>query len=141
MSKEYYCHSCGHHLGLIPDPPTGKLVSTPYQYDKHIKHTIPADCYSIQSCFSDGSTSEYADHIVNAMLEGAVEVDEQGRINIVWCAGRQTGFRYVNGHLSKPVDAVKVVLTSSTGEVHAFPESSTSFINGTCGRCGSGLVR
>jgi len=93
MARTYCCHRCAKQLGLLNDPPTGKVVQTQYQYDKHRKHTIADSIYSIQSIFSDPTTSTYADHIVNTMFERAVEIDDFGRKNIIWCAGRHTGFR------------------------------------------------
>lgn len=140
MVKEYYCHRCGDQLGLIPQPLAGKVVRSTYQYEKYHKHTVPDSHYSIQSVFSDPSTAAYATYVVNAELEGAVEVDEQRRRNIVWAAGHQTGFRYECGRLIRPTDAVKVVLSSSTGLVHAYPENSTSFSTGVCAQCGGPIV-
>lgn len=133
---QYYCHECADTLRLLPNPPGGKVVRTPYQYGKHLKHTAPNSTYSIQSIFSDSSTSAYANYLVNAMLAGAVEIDEQGRKNIIWCAGRETGFQYQSGKLVRPSDAVKVVLPINTDKVHAFPENSTSFSTAICCQCG-----
>lgn len=140
MAKQYYCHSCADKLNLIPDPPQDKIVKTPYQYDKHRKHTVLDSDYSVQSIFSHPSTSAYADHLVSAMLNGAVEIDNYGRTNIIWCAGKETGFRYHSGHLIQPSNAVKVVLSTSTGSVHAFPENSTTFNEATCQQCGNMIV-
>ena len=140
MPKRYYCHRCAKQLELINDPPTGKVVQTQYQYNKHRKHTVADSTQAIQSIFSDPSTSTYADHIVNTMLEGAVEIDDFGRKNIIWCAGRHTGFRYESGKLIQPSDAVKVVLSSDTNLVHAFPENSTAFNTETCSECGNLIV-
>ncbi len=123
MARKYYCHTCGSKLGLIRDPPHGKIIRTAQQYTSHLKHTVPDSRFSIQSVFADPSTSAYAGHLVSAMLAGAVEVDEQGRTNIIFAAGRQTGFRYEFGQLIQPSDAVKVVQSSNSGLVHAFPEN------------------
>ena len=140
ITNKYYCHSCANKLSLIPDPPRDKIVKTQYQYKKHMKHTIPDSTYPIQSIFSHPSTAVYADHLVNTMLNGAVEIDNYGRTNIIWCAGKKTGFRYRSGQLVQPSDAVKVVLSTSTSSVHAFPENSTSFNKETCQHCGNLIV-
>lgn len=137
---QYYCHECADKLSLIPNPPSGKVVRTSYQYEKHLKHTVPNPTYSIQSIFSDPSTSVYANHLVNTILAGAVEIDDQGRRNIIWCAGMETGFHYQSGKLIQPSDAVKVVLSLDTDKVHAFPENSTSFSTATCCHCGELIV-
>jgi hypothetical protein len=138
--SKYYCHACANKYGLIPDPPAGKVVRTLYQYRKHQKHTSPDPTYPIQSVFSDSSTSVYAGYIVNALHNGAVEVDDDGRRDIIWCAGRYTGFRYELGILVQPNDAVKIVLSSDTGLVHAFPENSTNFNTRFCEYCGKTVV-
>jgi hypothetical protein len=138
--KQYYCHKCGKQKGLIEDPQPGKKVQSNYQYNKYKKHTVVDSSYPIQSIFSDPSTSVYADYIVNTMLEGAVEIDESGHKNLIWCAGRHTGFRYESGNVIRPTDAVKVVLSSATSAVHAFPENSTSFNAGRCIQCGNPII-
>ncbi len=138
---KYFCHRCSRQLGLIPDPPAGKKVSSAKQYEKHHKHTVLEGRYPIQSVFSDPSTSAYAGHLVDAMIEGAVEVDDLGRKNIVWVAGRETGFRFEYGRLIQPSAAVTVVQSSNAGLIHAYPENSTSFSAGVCEQCGQAIVR
>ena len=137
---QYYCHKCADQLSLIPNLPSGKVVRTPYQYEKFRKHSVPDSTYSLQSVFSDSSTAAYADHLVNTMLAGAVEIDDQNRTNIILCAGKETGFRYQDGKLVQPSDAVKVVLSSDSDKVHTFPENSTSFSTATCCQCGELIV-
>lgn len=138
--KTYYCHQCAKLKGLINDPPIGKKVRSQYQYDKHEKHTKIDSSYRLQSIFSDTSTSIYADYIVSAMTEGAVEIDDLGRKNVIWCAGKDNGFRVESGDIVRPTDAVKVVLSSVSSSVHAYPENSTSFNTGKCAECGRSIV-
>jgi len=138
--KIYFCHNCAEQRGFIEHLPIGKVIKTPYQYSKYRKHTELDSDYSIQSVFSDPSTSVYADYIVNAMLEGAVEIDELGRKNIIWCAGKPTGFQYKAGHIIRPTDAVKVVLSSAEHSIHIFPDNSTCFNTGVCHECGNPIV-
>jgi hypothetical protein len=78
--------------------------------------------------------------MVSAMMEGAVEIDEMGRKNLIWCAGKDTGFRVKAGKIVRPTDAVKVVLSSISSSVHAYPENSTSFNDGNCAECGKPIV-
>jgi hypothetical protein len=138
--KTYYCHQCAKQKGLIEDPPAGKKVRSQYQYDKHEKHTQIDSSYRLQSIFSDPSTFVYADYMVSTMMEGAVEIDDFGRKNLIWCAGKQTGFRVEAGNMIRPTDAVKVVLSSASSSVHAYPENSTSFDAGKCAECGKPIV-
>jgi hypothetical protein len=138
--KTYYCHQCAKQKGLIEDPPTGKKVNSLYQYDKYEKHTQIDSSYRLQSIFSDTSTSVYADYMVSAMMEGAVEIDDLGRKNLIWCAGKHNGFRVEAGNIVRPTDAVKVVLSSVSSSVHAYPENSTSFNAGKYAECGRPIV-
>jgi hypothetical protein len=145
MIKKYYCHSCAKQQGLIDYPSIGKSIQTKYQWDKYEKHTEIISSYQLQSIFSVHSTSVYADYVVNSLMEGAVEIEERGprkkdRKNIIWCAGKHTGFRYEAGVMIRPTDAVKVVLSSATSSIHAFPENSANFSTATCCECGNLIV-
>jgi len=90
----------------------GKKLGSVEQYGSHYKHTVPESRFPIQPVFSDPSTSAYGDHLVNAILAGAVEIDDLGRTNIIWAAGRETDCGNEFGHLIQPADAMKVVLSS-----------------------------
>lgn len=87
------------------------------------------------------STQAYERYIVTILAAGAVEVDDRGRINVIWVAGRTVGFQFNWGQLmSPPQDAVKVVLSSDTGLVHAFPAHSTTSTGAQCADCGRAVV-
>ena len=136
----HLCHPCAAAEGYLASIQTGSLLQSPYQLDNFIKHTVPDPKYPWQSVFASPSTQAYAGYVVNSALSGSVEVDDRGRTNIVWVAGHLTGFQYANGQLMYPQDAVKVVLSTSTAQIHAYPQSSTQFSTGRCGNCGSWAV-
>jgi len=134
----YYCHPCAMRLGFVQDVYTSDPLQSEYQLDKFIKHTVPLS-HPFASVFNSTSTGDYAAYVVDAAASGAVEFDAQGRRNLIWIAGRPTGFRFQNGVLVGPTDGVKVVLSSEATRVHAFPVSSTSLETHICASCG-GLV-
>ena len=136
----HYCHPCAAEERRLRKPPDGDLIGTTYQLEKYIKHTAPDPKYPVQSVFSTPSTQEYASYIIETMAAGSLEVDDRGRSNVIWAAGKETGFLFKQGCLIQPQDAVKVVLSSSTGEIHAFPANSTGFLGVKCTRCGGPAV-
>lgn len=130
------CHACAISSGHLSSTGLPLPAGSTYQHDKHVKHTEVGATYSLVSVFSSPSTRDFDDFLIQASLQGAVEFDNAGRKNIIWCAGRETGFQYQYGKLVRPVDAVKVVLTTDPARIHAFPESSTAFSTGPCAECG-----
>ena len=60
--------------------------------------------------------------------------------NIIFVAGSNIGFRYEFGQLKHPLDAVKIVLSTDTGKMHAYPEGSTSFSAERYATCGNLIV-
>ena len=134
----YYCHRCAARLGFLQDVYTSDPLQTQYQLDKCVKHTLPIS-YPFASVFNSTSTGDYGSYVVNAAASGAIEFDGQERRNIIWLAGKQTGFNFEGGRLVGPTDGVKVVLSSDATRVHAFPVSSTSLTTHNCASC-SGLV-
>ena len=105
-----------------------------------MKHTVPDPAFRVQSVFDSNSTQKYASYIVEASLFGSVEFDDKGRKNIIWAAGEPTGFRLEAGMLVRPQDAVKVVLSTETQRIHAFPQNTTTFIAGRCIKCGGPVL-
>ena len=139
MSK-YYCHGCASSLGHLSSVYTSELTGSTYQLDKYMKHTVPDPNLDLQSVFADPTTEAYAKYVVDAAAAGCVEFDDRGRRNIIWVAGRTVGFRLEGGVLQQPQDAVKLVLSSETGLVHAFPENSTNFSTCTCAACAGSAI-
>lgn len=133
---KYYCHECARRLGYLGEIETSNLMGTHYQLEKYMKHTCPASSEAIQSVFAEASTSAYGRYVVNTTLAGSVEVDDKGRTNIIWAAGEKIGFRYEHGVLKHPENVVKVVLSTDSGRVHAYPQSSTEFAGASCLDCG-----
>jgi hypothetical protein len=120
---------------------TSAPLSTSYQLVKFVKHTVPDSGYAVQSVFESTSTAAYANYICNASAAGAVEYDVHRRRNIIWVAGLPVGFEFRDGVLVRPQDAVKVVLSSETARIHAYPQASSDFSLARCANCGTLIVR
>ncbi len=131
----YYCHQCGASLGHLENVYTSDPLQSSYQLEKFVKHTVPG-LHGDASVFDSTSTGPYADYVVSAGASGVVEIDDRGRRNIIWLAGRQTGFDYRNGVLVGPTDGVKVVLSSEAAKIHAFPVDATALTSRQCVSCG-----
>ena len=127
-------------MGHLSPAYTSQPLGTTYQLAKFIKHTVPDPGLPIQSVFESNSTQKYATYIVEASLSGSVEFDNKGRKNIIWAAGEPTGFQFKDGSLMRPQDAVKVVLSTETQRIHAFPQNSTTFTSGRCFKCGGPIL-
>ena len=132
----YYCNACGVRRNLVRRPPDD-LINTTYQLDKFIKHTVLDPAHRLVSTFNSTSTGEYSDLVIKAVNAGSVEIDDRGRTNIICRAFRPTGHRYKSGQFVRVQTSVCVVLTSSTGEIHAFPDDEARFANRTCADCGA----
>lgn len=131
-----YCYPCGVDLGLLNNVYTSDVLGTTYQLTKFMKHSVPSQFHGVVSVFESTSTGRYEKYIVDTVASGAVEVDDQNRRNFIWLAGERTGFRYEHGILQGPQDGVKVVLSSESGEIHAFPVQASALASERCARCG-----
>lgn len=140
MAK-YYCHECGMKLGLLI-PPTSlpSLIGTSEQLVKFIKHTHPTGTYNINSVFSDPSYNKYSDYVVNTLVSGSVQIDDKGRLNVIWLAGEQTGFTFIDNQPSIPTDAVLVAWHNNKFKIHAFPLNSYTLFSEVCSVCGKSII-
>ncbi|MGC9307906.1 MAG: hypothetical protein ACP5FL_03920 [Thermoplasmatota archaeon] len=139
--SEYYCHECGAKLGHGgPVDPERCFSSNSYQVDKYMKHTVPPSCSGMVSIFDDPDFQQYRDYIINTAASGCVEIDNKGRTNMVWYAGRENGFLFVDGELVSPTDAVKLVLREDEDKIHAFPTGSAEISTKRCALCGSPVI-
>lgn len=135
-----YCHGCAAKNGWLPVAPSN-LTGSAYQLDKFAKHTSPPSAESfIVSIFNDSSYEAYAQYCVDTVISGCVEVDGQGRRNIVWVATREVGSLFVGGVLQGGVDTVKLVLPHDPAKVHLYPTSSAEIVSSKCTECGAAIA-
>lgn len=139
--SDYYCHSFGIKLGLLqPVDPSTNFTASVVTLQKFYKHTVPPSSGSVISVFDQPDYDIYKNYIINTSASGSVERDDQGRINIVWSAGQQTGYTYDNGVLLGPTDGLKLVLHTNSNKIHAYPTGSVGFINRICAECGKSIT-
>jgi hypothetical protein len=133
---DYYCNRCGAQRGLVRPVPTD-LISSTYQLDKFIKHTVLDPTEKLVSTFRSDSTGHYQDLVVSAIDAGSVELDGRGRTNIICRAFKPTGDLFRFGQFVQVQASICVVLTSSTGKIHAFPDNDLRYTGKTCLDCGA----
>jgi hypothetical protein len=137
---DYYCHACIRSGNLVSIAVPVDLTGTQYQLAKFIKHTIPTGNYPVNSIFNDRTIQAYHGYIVNTSASGCLEVDDMGRKNMVWVAGKTVGGTIQHNLAVTPNDAVKVVLPENASALHAFPTASSSLRVQTCRACGKQIV-
>lgn len=103
---------------------------TDYQSRKYKKHSIVSTSERLQSIFTDPSTSAIRPYVEDALLWGAMEIDDQNRVNFYSTSTGTVGFRYEWGTLVEAQDATKVVLSWSPERRHAFPREYGSLQHG-----------
>lgn len=141
-TKEYYCHECAISTGVIDTIEAEKLnlTGTSYQCGKFMKHTAPTGTFlEKNSIFVDPTYKNYRDNVITGSISGMVEIDERGRKNIIWHAGKVTGVMLVNGVYVAPEDGVKIVLSENEEKIHAYPISGIVGLVRKCQRCGTKL--
>lgn len=136
-----YCHSCAIASGIVKPSIQSNLSGTSYQLDKFLKHTAPAAAYwGINSVFDDPSFESYKNYIVTTQASGTAQIDDRGRINMVWYAGSGIGAVHQGGEFKISATAVKLVLPNDDSKVHAFPiKLSRALESSKCELCGASI--
>lgn len=124
MAK-YYCHTCAARRGLMKTLKNdNNYLTTNYQLEKFIKHTIPSDKYKYVSVFDDPNYFNYKTAIISTSGSGCLEIDDKGRINLIYVAGYRVGVTFEKGIIKYPDDAFKVVFHDNGALIHSYPETS-----------------
>lgn len=137
----YYCHECARRNGLIsPVMPVSGLApaSGAYSLEHFIKHTAPTGVYDINSVFNDPSWPTYQNYMIAGAASGCLEIDDRGRKNLLFFAGKETGLTFQSGRPTISCSGVIVVCSETSGKIHAFPNSVPAESQ-RCASCG-GLV-
>jgi hypothetical protein len=136
----FYCRECGAKNGLLNTATGFNPTGSPYQRVRFIKHTTPTGIYPINSVFDDPSFTGYSGYLASAITLGCLEVDNWGRSNRVWDAGKRVGQTLDPNAAPRPDSAVKAVLPYSPTAVHAFSTASDLISSGRCASCGGPLA-
>jgi len=139
--SEFYCHECAKQLGYLqPVDPNINLTGNDYLLSRFYKHTLPPTSNNLVGIFDQSDYNSYRDYIINTSASGSVEIDSENRVNVIWVAGKLTGFTFQNGILQIPCDSVKLVLHTDEGRIHAYPTGSAGFSSAKCKKCGRYIV-
>jgi len=139
MESQYYCHACAIRLGhMIPGLSTApNLTGSNYQFGKYLKHTAPTSYGGLLSIFSEPDYVQYQVFTVNTSLSGCCQIDDRGRTNLIWYAGRHVGMTFENGRYFCPDDSIKVVLHNDYTLIHSFPVNYELHYINRCRECDS----
>jgi hypothetical protein len=133
---KYYCHMCASKQAWCKPTIPSSLTGSTYQLGKFLKHTTGAGTFSVNSVFNDPSIETYENYLITTCNSGGYEVDDGGRVNALWFAGKDTGVTYNNGQYSLPTSGVKVVLHDNELMIHAFPVAINPQMKICCECCG-----
>ena len=137
---QIYCHACTLKLGIVRPASPASLTGTTYQLEKFIKHTAPTGTYPVNSVFNTPDYESYRSYVVSALSSGSALVRDDGRVNLLWLAGKQVGARIENGLILTPADAVVLVLADDQYHLHAYPEVSSGLGVYDCQNCGRTVI-
>jgi hypothetical protein len=117
------------------------LTGSDYQFGKFIKHTVPIGGYeNVLSIFNRPDYSGYLNYTVSASLSGCAQVDDSGRSNLIWYAGRHVGMTYSGSRYYCANDAIKVVLHHDHTLIHSFPTNWEQHYINRCLDCGNYIL-
>jgi hypothetical protein len=135
-----YCHQCTLDLGIVRAASPESLTGTQYQLGKFLKHTAPTGTYPVNSVFDNPAYEAYQSYVVSAASSGSALVRDDGRVNLLWLAGRQIGVRLEGGQVIAPADLVVLVLVDDQYHMHAYPEISSGLGVYDCDNCGRNVI-
>ena len=141
----YYCHACTSKHGLYAppvDPAFINLTGSPYTLTKFMENTIPASGLGKQlnSIYADPTYNDYKAYYVNASASGSLEVQPDGKKNIIWYAGRDLGPAFETGSFKFSGEAVKIVYPENSGKLHHFHVDAHNYLTNVCSICGSPVL-
>lgn len=87
--------------------------------------------------FSGVASETYQANVFTAAASGHVQVDQYGRLNMVWNARQTIGFSMQGGQFIAALDAVKAVCFSNRNKVHGFPIDAQQLASARCLMCGA----
>jgi hypothetical protein len=135
----HYCHECARKHKLIAPtmPGSGSVpASRTYSLEKFIKHTAPTGAYAVNSVFNDPSWATYQNYLVAGAASGCLQIDDAGRKNLLFFAGKETGLTFQSGAPTISCSGVIVVCSETSGKIHAFPNSIPAESQ-KCALCGT----
>jgi hypothetical protein len=132
-------------LGLYAppaDPALINLTGSPYTLTKFMEHTVPASgCGKyLSSIYADPTYDAYKEYYVNTSASGSLEVQPDGKKNIIWYADKALGPAFETGSFKFSGEAVKIVYAENTGKLHHFHVDANKYLTKTCAICGGPIL-
>ena len=142
----YYCHTCALKLGIYAppaDPASINLTGSCYTLTKFIEHTVPASgsYKKVSSIYSDPTYDTYKNYYVSGSISGSLEVQSDGKKNLIWHAHEALGPAYETGSFKFSGEAVKIVYPEDTGKLHHFHVDANNYALEVCANCGCTILR
>jgi len=141
----YYCHYCAVRAGVYAqpgDPSAINLTGSAYTLRKFIEHTVAASGANktINSIYADPTYDAYRNYYISASLSGSVEVQPDGKKNLVWHAHQSLGPAFKTGSFKFHGETVKVVYAENTGKLHHFHVNAHDYATQICAACGCAVL-
>lgn len=141
----YYCHTCALIDGIYTppcDPTLINLTGSAYTLRKYVEHTVEASGShkTINSIYADPTYGTYKDYYVSSSLSGSVEVQADGKKNLIWHAHQSLGPAFETGSFKFSGEAVKVVFAENTGKLHHFHVNANDYATAVCAKCGCAIL-
>jgi len=138
--SEYYCHECAQRRGFTYSTETVDLTGTEYQLGKYVKHHFPVKNRGTVSVFESPDYQTYASCTLSATASGSAEIDDDGRLNMIFFVGKTVGTTYQDGNFIIPTDTIKVVLHTDPARIHTYPVNSANYERSKCADCGKDIL-
>lgn len=140
----YYCYKCASDLGLLPatDVKSLNVTGSSYLLKKFMEHTVAASGAGKpkNSIYDDPTYDTYKNHCVSGSASGSVELQPDGKKNLIWYAGQKLGPSFENGAFKFDGDTVKIVYPENTGKLHHFHVDSNAYKATLCSKCGNPIL-
>jgi len=142
MSNIYYCHNCALNQKIITPlaAENYSLTGSVYLLDKFIKHTSPPNLNGLISVYNDPNYDQIKNYTVSTSASGSVEINNSGKVNIVYYANSNIGITYKNGNFLSDADTVKVVYHNNALKIHSFPVDSFEYEKKKCKICDRDII-
>jgi hypothetical protein len=140
----YYCYKCASASGILPstDVKSLNLTGSSYLLQKFMEHTVPSAGAgkTKNSLYDDATYDAYKNYCVSGSASGSVEIQPDGKKNLIWYAGEKLGPSFENGTFNFDGDTVKIVYPENTGKLHHFHVDSNDYKTVVCATCGGPLL-
>lgn len=140
----YYCNTCSQIQGYLRT--TGiksiNFTGSTYQLTKFYEHTTVGATAAkiVNSVFSNATYVAYRWNNISTLLSGSTEIDNHGRVNLLWATPASNGTTFRNGVFHYHTDLVKVVFPYNQVLVHSYPIRAGRLQSQNCHYCGDSIL-